>query len=78
MTPEQQSYYDELRRKQEAHLSRIVPFGQSFQPAWRPCMHEQCPSCVGTGITSTGSPCVHMISCPCPRCTPSYSMMVTP
>lgn len=24
---------------------------------------------LGTGVKSDGSPCVHNISCPCPKCT---------
>lgn len=32
------------------------------------CLHKQCPNCHGTGQSPRG-PCVHMISCPCPKCT---------
>ena len=35
------------------------------------CMHRRCPECKGTGITQTGSCCVHSLSCPCRRCSPS-------
>ena len=34
------------------------------------CMHDRCPECHGTGVRSTGGSCVHMISCPCPKCSP--------
>ena len=34
------------------------------------CLHEQCPCCKGTGIKNDGTMCVHMISCPCPKCRP--------
>lgn len=35
------------------------------------CFHRNCPYCHGTGRNElTGSWCAHMISCPCPRCTP--------
>lgn len=34
------------------------------------CMHEQCEECHGTGRKEDGRFCVHMISCPCPKCNP--------
>jgi len=35
------------------------------------CLHDNCPSCGGTGVKSDGTgACVHMISCPCPKCSP--------
>lgn len=38
------------------------------------CMHDNCPSCNGTGLRKDGlGACIHGISCPCRRCTP-YSM----
>lgn len=33
------------------------------------CLHNSCNSCGGTGIRKDGSMCVHMISCPCPKCS---------
>lgn len=40
------------------------------------CLHLNCPECHGTGIKhTTGGPCIHMLSCPCRRCSPS--MMTT-
>lgn len=35
------------------------------------CLHDSCPTCHGTGQGPTG-PCVHMLSCPCPKCSPTY------
>ena len=29
------------------------------------CLHKNCPECHGNGEV-----CIHMISCPCPKCTP--------
>ncbi len=37
------------------------------------CLHQSCIECNGTGVKKTGGMCVHMISCPCPRCSP-YSL----
>lgn len=35
------------------------------------CLHDNCPSCGGTGVRKDGlGSCVHMISCPCPKCSP--------
>lgn len=36
------------------------------------CLHDQCTECHGSGVTSKGDQCIHHISCPCPKCTPSY------
>lgn len=36
------------------------------------CRHDACPECHGTGRKSNGQNCVHMISCPCPKHTPTY------
>jgi len=65
-----QEYEEELKRIQEEHLrnvSRNLGYGDEN---WQPCLHDQCPSCHGTGVKSDGSMCVHCISCPCPKCTP--------
>ena len=36
-----------------------------------PCMHDNCPTCGGTGKRKDGlGSCLHMISCPCPKCNP--------
>lgn len=35
------------------------------------CLHNNCPSCNGSGVRVDGlGPCIHMISCPCPSCSP--------
>lgn len=34
------------------------------------CLHDGCSECDGTGVKKNGSVCVHMISCPCPKCSP--------
>ena len=33
------------------------------------CLHQSCGDCNGTGRKKNGGMCIHMISCPCPRCT---------
>ncbi len=59
------TYEEDLKRRQEEHLRKI-----RNPPYWRPCMHDSCTQCHGTGIKLDGSTCIHMISCPCPKCTP--------
>ena len=63
----QEQYETDLLKRQMLHLQGITE-----QPtiAWQPCLHDQCPECVGTGVKKDGSPCVHYISCPCPKCSP--------
>jgi len=36
------------------------------------CMHDRCPECHGTGKKWNGQMCVHMLSCPCPKCSPQF------
>jgi hypothetical protein len=70
MVPTTKEQYErDLIEKQRQHLNSIQ---DKLNVNWRPCMHDACPSCIGTGIKIDGSPCVHMISCPCPKCSPTY------
>ena len=66
---DRKQYEQELKERQERHLSNIQGLNDTN---WRPCMHDQCQECHGTGIKANGSSCIHGISCPCPKCTPSY------
>lgn len=34
------------------------------------CLHKLCKACHGTGSKENGQNCVHMISCPCKKCSP--------
>ncbi len=58
-------YERDLRRRQQEHLKKV-----RNRRNWQPCAHDACTQCHGTGIKADGSTCVHMISCPCPKCTP--------
>lgn len=60
-------YEDDLWRRQKKHIDNLQ---SKLNQNWRPCLHDSCPSCIGTGIKSDGSMCVHNISCPCPKCSP--------
>lgn len=60
-------YENDLKRRQENHLKRI-----NNNIKWTPCMHDNCPECIGTGFKSNGSICIHMIACNCHKCSPTY------
>lgn len=75
---DREQYEQDLKERQERHLKNVGNFanggfaGNNFTPSWQPCLHDQCQSCHGTGITITGASCAHALSCPCPKCTSSY------
>ena len=60
-------YEDDLQRRQKEHLDNV--YGNQNRN-WRPCLHDSCPDCLGTGVRRDGGICIHGISCPCPKCTP--------
>ena len=64
-----EQYEEDLKRRQKEHLYSIQ---RQNDANWRPCLHDQCLECHGTGIKRDGSMCVHGISCPCPKCSPIY------
>ena len=59
-------YEKDLENRQEEHL-KIVE--QLLDDNWQPCFHDSCSECHGTGVKRDGTMCIHMISCPCPKCT---------
>jgi hypothetical protein len=70
-------YEQEVLKKQEEHLKKIKQgyYYQNVQgfPIEEPhCLHDACEECHGTGKKKDGSACFHYISCPCPKCTPTY------
>ena len=65
---DRKSYEEDLKRRQEEHLRQVQ--GGGLGEPFVPCLHEQCPECIGTGVRRDGSACIHCISCPCPKCTP--------
>lgn len=60
-------YEEDLQRRQKEHLDNVY---NRQNENWRPCLHDSCTECFGTGIKRDGSMCIHGISCPCPKCTP--------
>ena len=63
-TIDKDEYYRDLDRRQKEHLDSVM--GEQH---CQPCLHDGCPECVGTGVKRDGSSCIHMISCPCPKCS---------
>lgn len=61
-------YERDLKERQRRHLENVKTGGER----WQPCLHDGCAECHGTGIRHDGSICAHAISCPCPRCSPSF------
>lgn len=61
-------YKKDLKERQAEHLKNVY---NAPKDNAHPCMHDQCTECVGTGIKHDGGICIHHISCPCSKCTPS-------
>lgn len=68
--PNREAYEEELKERQRRHLEEVRGERDS---QWQPCMHDSCTECHGTGIRRGGGMCVHMIACPCPKCSPRFS-----
>lgn len=66
--PDGHEYDWDLLRRQMAHLETImIP----HKIHGTHCLHDKCTECHGTGVRSNGGPCIHHISCPCPKCSHS-------
>ncbi len=57
----------DLARRQLEHLAHVRDYHLGHPSE---CLHNRCSECLGTGVRRDGGACVHMISCPCPRCSP--------
>lgn len=69
MSINRKEYEINLKEKQRRHLQQV---NKKSKARWQPCMHDGCPECYGTGVKKDGSSCIHHISCPCPKCSPTY------
>lgn len=65
---DREQYERDLKERQRKHLEQVR---SSTTQQWRPCMHDECSECYGTGVTRNGGSCVHGISCTCPKCSPA-------
>lgn len=68
-TISREDYEKDVIQKQKEHLGRVQ---QRQNRNWKPCAHNSCTNCFGTGIDSFGNTCVHGIYCNCPKCSPFY------
>ncbi len=67
-----EEYEKELAETQRQHRENIRRFNSGWKDDhFKPCLHDGCTQCHGTGVKLDGTMCVHMISCPCPKCTPT-------
>lgn len=64
---DKRQYEKDLAERQRKHREGIEK--SKMASDWQPCRHNECSQCVGTGVKSDGSKCIHFISCPCPKCT---------
>jgi len=69
MNINKEQYEKDLAEIKKNHLANVTG---NKDVNWRPCLHDQCSECHGTGIKLDGSPCIHYISCSCPKCSPTY------
>ena len=67
--PDRKQHEAEVAERKRKHLEAIEAHRKATEPAWRPCLHDACPKCHGTGQQIDGTPCFHALSCPCPKCT---------
>lgn len=62
---------DDVRDFMKFHEERIDNIVKEGTFSRQDCLHDNCSSCHGTGRKADGSMCIHMISCPCPKCSPT-------
>jgi len=63
---DKEEYEKNLKEIQRKHLEQV---DNNQDIPWQPCLHDSCPYCHGTGVKLNGSPCIHHISCNCPKCS---------
>lgn len=66
MAIDREKYELDLLERQRVHLQNVY----KREWDWKPCAHDQCSQCHGTGVKSDGASCVHCLSCDCPKCSP--------
>ena len=57
-------------KRQERENREEMP----FRIQERGCLHKLCGECHGSGKNRFGGACLHMISCPCPSCSPTMQL----
>ncbi len=74
---EEKKYKEDLEKRRKKHTESQKWYKDNDpkkipKRPFVPCIHNQCTECHGTGRKVDGTSCVHMISCPCPKCNPYY------
>jgi hypothetical protein len=67
-----EDYQRDLEERQRIHLENVARLNNTNyfnQPIWKPCLHDQCITCHGTGIDAFGKACFHSLYCDCPKCS---------
>lgn len=59
---------DYFEDEEDKRLERWRKSNNKYGNNIKECLHKSCPECKGTGKKKNGEMCIHMISCPCPRC----------
>lgn len=67
---EEKNPLEEIVEERKCNHLRMV--NQRLNGNYETCMHDNCPSCWGTGVTSNGTPCLHGLVCHCPKCSARY------
>lgn len=50
---------------EEPKFWRLLTVPERFE-----CLHLKCEECHGTGWKKDRTPCIHMLSCRCSKCSP--------
>jgi hypothetical protein len=66
---DKKTFYDELEKRQAEHLKEVTRRATGGEQ-WKPCRHDLCTECHGTGVRLDGTPCMHALHCDCPKCAP--------
>ena len=61
---DRKEYEEKLKKIQEQHLEQV------WNNNFKPCAHDFCPQCHWTWVKYDWIPCVHMLHCSCPKCSP--------
>lgn len=62
------------KKKSEEWLNNLKRKADEDEKLGDYCFHLACSKCQGTRRDEFGRACIHMISCPCKRCTPIYKI----
>lgn len=62
---------DEVSRLPEESIEQFIERLDKWDRENHVCINDGCPQCSGTGVNRVdGTPCIHYVSCRCPKCSP--------